>query len=168
MKRVFFLALILVFSVGAFAQNSSQVFDLSQYGVKIEPDRRLIVVLASLEAAGLETPLTDKGREFRQKLRTDLASFNPELQQKMKFFLEQYKKRHDKASQAELIAPFISMAYTLGPVPDLVEPTRATDLPGDLLEVLDFSPYVRQFYRSPIKDSDGAQQRTTTVGARFE
>ena len=168
MKRVFFLALILVCSIGAFAQNTSQVFDLSQYGVKIEPDRRLIVVLASLEAAGLETPLTEKGSEFRQKLRTDLATFSPELQQKMKFFIEQYKKRHEKASEAELIAPFISMAYTLGAVPDLAEPTRAADLPGDLLEVLDFSPYVRQFYRSPIKVTDGTEQKTTTVGARIE
>ena len=70
MKRVLFLALILVFSVGVVSaqQKTSQVFDLTQYGVKIEPDRRLIVVLASLEAAGLETPLTEKGKEFRQKL----------------------------------------------------------------------------------------------------
>jgi hypothetical protein len=169
MKRVFFLALILVFSVGAVvAQTTSQAFDLSQYGVRIEPDRRLIVVLASLEAAGLETPLTEKGRDFRQKLRTDLKGLNPDLQQKMAFFVAQYKKRHDKASDAELVAPFVSMAYTLGPVPDLVEPTRATDLPGDLLEVLDFSPLVRQFYRSPIKVTDGTAEKTTTVGARIE
>jgi len=168
MKRVFFLALILVLSSSVFAQNSSQSFDLSQYGVKIEPDRRLIVVLASLEAAGLETPLTEKGKEFRQKLRTDLATFSPDLRQKMKFFVDQYKKRHAQSTEAELIAPFISMSYTLGPVPDLNEPTRATDLPGDLLEVLDFSPYVRQFYRSPIKVTDGAEEKTTTVGARIE
>src|SRR3954454_6841114 len=113
MKRVFFLALILVvFSVSAvFAQNNPQPFDLTQYGVKIEPDRRLIVVLASLEAAGLDTPLTEKGKEFRQKLRTDLATLNPDLQQKMKFFVDQYKKRHAQATAAELVAPFISAAY---------------------------------------------------------
>jgi hypothetical protein len=168
MKRVFFLALIFVLSSAVFAQNTSQAFDLTQYGVKIEPDRRLIVVLAALEAAGLETPLTEKGKEFRQKLRADLATLNPDLQQKMAFFVTQYKKRHDKASAAELVAPFISMAYTLGPVPDLNEPARATDLPGDLLEVLDFSPLVRQFYRSPVKVSDGATEKTTTVGARIE
>ena len=221
MKRVLFLALILVFSVGAvFAQNTSQAFDLTQYGVKIEPDRRLIVVLAALEAAGMETPLTEKGREFRQKLRTDLAAFNPDLQQKMKFFVDQYTKRFaERQKEAirktktgedairkfdeemkvfsaelekfrtgkmnetekdsfvyrnrnffnELVAPFISMAYTLGPVPDLNEPARATDLPGDLLEVLDFSPYVRQLYRSPIKVQDGAGgEKTVTVGARIE
>lgn len=174
MKRVLLLALMLVFSAGVFAQNSSQGLDLSQYGVKIEPDRRLIVVLAALEAAGLETPLSDKGKEFRQKLRADFAALDApdtpgnKLRQNMKFFVDQYKKRHDKATDAELVAPFISMAYTLGPVPDLVEPTRATDLPGDLLEVLDFSPYVRQFYRAPIKVRDGADEKTTTVGARIE
>lgn len=168
MKRVLFLALIAVFSISAFAQNVSQPLDLSQYGVRVEPDRRLIVVLASLEATGLETPLTEKGKEFRQKLRTDLAGLSPELQQKMKFFVDQYKKRHSGKSEAELVAPFISMAYTLGPVPDLNEPARTTDLPGDLLEVLDFSPYVRQFYRSPIKVSDDGAEKTTTVGARIE
>ena len=169
MKRVLLFALISAFALGVFGQNTSQVFDFSQYGVKIEPDRRLIVVLASLEAAGMETNLTDKGKEFRQKLRTDLTTLNPDLRQKMKFFIDQYKKRHEKATAAELIAPFVSMAYTLGPVPDLNEPTRATDLPGDLLEVLDFSPYIRQFYRSPIKVSaDDGTEKTTTVGARIE
>jgi hypothetical protein len=221
MKRVFFLALILVvFSVSAvFAQNNPQPFDLTQYGVKIEPDRRLIVVLASLEAAGLETPLTEKGKDFRQILRADFKELNPDLKQKMKFFIDQYAKRtfgkqrqilvdekksadelkkfddevkaffeqlenyrsgklSDKENEALLdkyrnfinllVAPFISMAYTLGPVPDLNEPTRATDLPGDLLEVLDFSPLVRQFYRAPIKVADGAGEKTTTVGARIE
>lgn len=168
MKKVLLLALIAVFSIGAFAQNTSQSFDLSQYGVKIEPDRRLIVVLASLEAAGVNTPLTEKGEEFRRKLRTDLATLNPDLQGKMKYFVDQYKKRHAGKSDAEFVAPFISMAYTLGPVPDLNEPARATDLPGDLLEVLDFSPYVRQFYRSPIKVADDGAEKTTTVGARIE
>jgi hypothetical protein len=87
----------------------------------------------------------------------------------MKFFVDQYKKRHPKATDAETVAPFISMAYALGPVPDLNEPARATDLPGDLLEVLDFSPLVRQFYRSVIKvtDASGAE-KNTTVGARIE
>src|SRR5213079_61 len=55
--------------------------------------RRLIVVLASLEAAGLETPLTEKGKDFRQKLRADFKELNPDLKQKMKFFIDQYAKR---------------------------------------------------------------------------
>ena len=145
MKKVLLFTIIAILSINAVAQNSS--FDLTEYGVKIEPDRRLIVVLASLEAAGLETSLTEKGTEFRQQLKADLQDLNPELRQKLKTFVDQYKKRHPKASTSEIIAPFISMAYTLTPVPDLAEPTRATDLPGDLLEVLDFTPLVREFYR---------------------
>lgn len=145
MKKVFLFIIIAFFSVTAFAQNSR--FDLTEYGVKIEPDKRLMVVFASLEAAGLETPLTEKGVEFRQQLKADLQDLNPDLRQKLKQFVDQYKKRHPKASTAEIITPFISMAYTLTPVPDLAEPLRATDLPDDLLEVLDFSPLVREFYR---------------------
>jgi tetratricopeptide (TPR) repeat protein len=149
MKKVLFLVLILVFSLNVFAQNTqTQTFDLTQYGVRIEPDKRLIVVLASLEAAGLETPLTEKGSEFRKKLRADLKGLDEKLVEKLKFFVKQYKARHPNATDAELISPFISMAYTLSPVPDLTEPSRTSDLPGDLLDVLDYSPLVREFYRS--------------------
>jgi hypothetical protein len=148
MKKALFLVLILVFSLNVFSQNTQpQGFDLAQYGVRIEADRRLIVVLASLEAAGLETPLTAKGEEFRKKLRADLK-FDKELTDRMKSFITQYKNRHPKATDAQIISPFVSMAYTLSPAPDLLEPSRTTDLPGDLLEVLDFSPLVREFYRS--------------------
>ncbi|MBA2493097.1 MAG: hypothetical protein H0V31_00205 [Acidobacteria bacterium] len=145
MKKVLFLALILIFSLDVSAQNAG--FDLAGYGVSIEPDKRLIVMLASLEAAGLKTPLTEKGADFRQKLQADLKDLNPELRQKLKTFIDQYKRRHAGASQAEIIAPFISMAYALSPAPDLAEPSRTADLPGDLLEVLDYSPLVREFYR---------------------
>jgi hypothetical protein len=147
MKRVLFVVLFAVFSLNVFAQNTQPRFDLTGYGVRIEPDKRLMVVMASLEAAGMETALTEKGAEFRWKLQVDLQDLNPELRQKLKTFVDQYKRRHADASQAEIISPFVSMAYTLSPVPDLTDPARTTDLPGDLLEVLDFAPLVREFYR---------------------
>ena len=50
MRKVLLFIIIAIFSTNAFAQNAS--FDLAEYGVKIEPDKRLMVVLASLEAAG--------------------------------------------------------------------------------------------------------------------
>jgi hypothetical protein len=151
MKRVLFLVLITFFSANVFAQNTAQTsFDLSQYGVRIEPDKRLIAVLATLEAAGMETPLTADGIKFRQKLQADLQNSNPELRQKIKIFVDQYKRRHGNATQAELTSPFVSMAYTLSPAPDLGDPVRTTDLPGDLLEVLDFAPLVREFYRRAL------------------
>jgi len=161
MKRALFFVLILIFSVNAFAQNAQSGFELSGYGVRVEPDKRLIAVLATLEAARtkndsgaevqiINTPLSAQGEKFRQQLRSDLAGLNEDLRQKISGFVLQYKKRRPQATDAEIVAPFVSMAYTLGPVPDLSDPVRTTDLPGDLLEVLDFAPLVREFYRSAL------------------
>ena len=151
MRKVLLLAVILISSISHFAQNAAAGFDLTNYGVKIEPDKRLMMVMASLEAAGLDTPLAAEGENFRRKLKTDLQGLSPELRQKLVIFVEQYKRRHPKATTAELIAPFVSMAYTLSPAPDFADPARATDLPGDLLEVLDFAPLVREFYRTSMQ-----------------
>jgi hypothetical protein len=147
MKRVLRLAAILIFSVNVFAQNTPPSIDLTNYGVRIEPDKRVMAVLAALEAAGIDTSLTAEGENFRQKLKTDLLSTSPDLRQKLVVFVEQYKRRHPKATNAQLIAPFVSMAYSLAPAPDLTDPPRSTDLPGELLDVLDFAPLVREFYR---------------------
>ncbi|HEX8637023.1 MAG TPA: hypothetical protein VF692_03090 [Pyrinomonadaceae bacterium] len=149
----------LVFSLQLFAQTALPAgFDLSNYGVKIEPDKRLMTVLATLEAArtrnaaGEETPLiktalSAQGESFRARIRADLAAVPEDLRQKISLFVEQYKRRHPKASDAEIVAPFVSMAYTLAPVPDLSDPVVTNDLPGELLDVLDFAPLVREFYR---------------------
>ncbi len=159
MKKVLAFVFILVFSLNIFAQSAN--FDLSNYGVSVEPDKRLIVVLASLEAARtknasgkevavLKTPLSERGEQFRGQLQDDLANLDDDLRQRISNFVIQYKRRHPKANDAEILAPFISMAYTLSPVPDLAEPARTEDLPGDLLEVLDYSPLVREFYRRSV------------------
>ncbi|MGI8669691.1 MAG: hypothetical protein ACR2J3_07560, partial [Aridibacter sp.] len=149
MKKVLLFIITAVFSVSIFAQASSTNLDLSDYGVKIEPDKRLMVVLASLEAADLNTSVSEEGKKFRQELQADLQKVNPELKQKIKNFVGQYKSRHSKASNEELISPFISMAYSLSDVPDLTEPNRSLDLPDNLLEVLDYAVLVREFYKSP-------------------
>ena len=213
MKKVFLLVLTAIFALNAFAQNQ-QSFDLPSYGVRIEPDRRLIVVLASLETAGLETPLNAQGAEFRKKLNADLDKLNPDLRSRMRLFVDQYarrfaesyKKRFGERERQEnfsahferyrrgalsesekkefldknptfipsLISPFISMSYALSPVPDLSEPSRSLDLPDDLLEVLDFAPLVREFYRTSgmkekldfyVKDyqAEGDRMRPSTV-----
>ncbi|HEX8734101.1 MAG TPA: hypothetical protein VF721_02185 [Pyrinomonadaceae bacterium] len=201
MRKVLFLAFITVFAQSLPAQQATptpkpapvrqtqpqqQAFDLTEYGVRIEPDRRLIVVLASLEAAGLETPLSEKGDEFRRQLRADFGALNPDLQQKLKVFLDQYIRRFSerykqnlggeaekkdftdfiakyrqglkeeekkiffekyKRFLTELTSSFVSLAYALSPVPELQDPPRSTDLPAELLEVFDYAPLVREFYR---------------------
>jgi hypothetical protein len=179
MKKLILFAFVALFSANIFAQKP---FDLNQYGIKIEPDKRLIVLMAALETAGLEikkdaeltgkpavgleTSLSDIGKVFRQELRNDLESTPADTRKKLKIFFEQYKRRFatkykaelspkeqqefkedNPRFQAALITPFISLAYALGPTPELADPFKTDDLPGDLLEVFDFAPLVREFYR---------------------
>lgn len=165
MRRIFGFLFVLFLTIGADAQPAG--LDLSNYGVRIEPDKRLIVVLAALEmasgpnAAGTEeklinTPLSGGGARFREQLLSDNATLPDDLRRRISIFIAQYKKRHPKTSDADVIAPFISMAYTLTPVPDLNDPVITNDLPGSLLDVLDFAPLVREFYRR------------STIGSRLD
>ncbi len=193
MKKVlFFILTLILFANATFTQTTRQQnstttanFDLTNYGVRVEPDKRVITVLASLEAAGIETPLTAKGENFRARMLSDLQNLNPELRQKIKIFLDRraalfaekyqqnlsdeqkkdfalflqkykngfssqeekkiYGERY-KSFYAGMVSPFISMAYSLSPAPDFSDPARTSDLPGDLLEILDYAPLAREFY----------------------
>jgi tetratricopeptide (TPR) repeat protein len=139
-------------------QTPAPGFDLSSYGVRIDPDKRLIVVLAALEAARtknaageeqklINTPLSDAGLKFREQILRDTADMPDDLRVKLGAFVTQYRKLHPKLTEAEVVAPFISMAYTLSPPPELSDPVITMDLPGNLLDVLDFAPLAREFYR---------------------
>jgi hypothetical protein len=158
MKKAVFLGLFFVLTANIFAQQPAAGFDMSNYGVRIEPDKRVMVVLATIEAARttdaagepkpvINTKLSEQGQRFREQLKSDLAALNPDLRQRISLFVDQYKKRNPNKSDAELVAPFISMAYALTPVPELADPVVTTDLPAGLLDVLDFAPLVRDFYR---------------------
>lgn len=159
MKAFFrFTAILFALAFISQAQKPAAATDLSAYGVRIEPDKRVIVVLAAIEAARttdnkgepipvISTPLSAAGQEFRELLRSDLAALNPDLRQRISTFLLQHKRRNPGVSDSELVASFISMAYALSPVPELADPVVTTDLPGNLLDVLDFAPLVRDFYR---------------------
>ena len=157
MKKVFPLALILAAALAAVAQNVPSGFDISNYGVKIEPDRRVILVLATIEAARsqnaagenirlINTKLSAAGTAFRGRMDSDLT-VPDDLRQKISTFLARYKKQHPDWSDAELVTPFVAMAYSLAQPPDLGDPVVTSDLPGELLDVLDFAPLVREFYR---------------------
>ncbi|MGI8555030.1 MAG: hypothetical protein ACR2LT_01560 [Pyrinomonadaceae bacterium] len=153
MKKIFLLFLSALFIQNTFAQNppvqtAPQVFDLTQYGVKIEPDKRLIAVAATLEAGGMETPLTQAGKNFRQILQVDSQNVSPELRQRIKSFIERYRNRHPAEAEVELDAPFVSLAFALGPAPDLTDPPANLALPADVLEVIDFGKLVREFYKT--------------------
>lgn len=179
MKAFFLIALFSLMSLSVFAQRDIPAgFDLTNYGVRIEPDKRLMVVLAALESARdgsdensaiIKTPLSAKGAAFRDMLRTDLAGMPADLRQKISIFVTSYKKRHAKQTDAELIAPFISMAFALTPAPELADPVVTSDLPGQLLDVMDFAPLAREFYRrsgfGPKADEYAKLYRETSDGA---
>src|SRR5687768_8950426 len=158
MKKTVFAILFFVLAGSAAAQNVPTGFDLSNYGVRIEPDKRVIVVLAALDAARttneagesvpvLNTKLSPEGMKFREVLRSDLVALNEDLRQRISTFVLQHKRRNPNATDAQIASAFISMAYALSPVPELADPMVTSDLPGNLLDVLDFAPLVRDFYR---------------------
>ncbi len=158
MKKTFLAIVFFVLAGSAVAQNVPAGFDLLNHGVRIEPDKRVIVVLATLDAARttnesgesvpvINTKLSPEGTKFRELLRSDLAALNQDLRQRISSFVIEHKRRHPNATDAEIVAPFISMAYALTPVPELADPIVTSDLPGNLLDVLDFAPLVRDLYR---------------------
>ncbi|HEU0253048.1 MAG TPA: hypothetical protein VFR12_08420, partial [Pyrinomonadaceae bacterium] len=128
-------------------QRSGAAFEVSEYGVDFQADQRLIVVMAALDAAGLD--LSQPGRPvsaFRAKLRKDLTALDPDLRQRMRNFYER-NKLPAPASPAEQAARYVSLALSLGAAPTFDPPQRSEDLPAGLLEVLDFAPLVQEFYR---------------------
>src|SRR5688572_29452221 len=61
--------------------------DLAQYGVSIEPDQRLIVVMAALDAAGFDPiPAGKEPSFFRTQIRRDLASLDPGLRERLRSY----------------------------------------------------------------------------------
>jgi hypothetical protein len=123
-------------------------FDLTESGVRIQPDARLVVVMAALDAAGFDP--TPKGQEpspFRAQVRREQQDLDEDLRGRMRTFFERNNRQLANAKPAEQAARYVSLAYALGPAPNFEAPARTDDLPAGLLEVLDFAPLVREFYR---------------------
>src|ERR1051325_10478638 len=125
----------------------SASFELSEYGVQLQPDARLIVMMAALDAAGFDpTPPGKEPSAFRKLVRKDQENLDPALRERMKSFFQR-NLLPAPATAADQAARYISLAYTLGQPPLLDAPARSDDLPGGVLEVLDFAPLVREYYR---------------------
>jgi hypothetical protein len=121
--------------------------DLADYGIRIQPEPRLVVMMVALQAAGFDpTPKGNQPAAFRVEVERDLAHLDPDLRRRMREFFERNNKTLASAPPAEQAARYISLAFALGPVPGLEPPARTDDLPGGLLDVLDFAPLVREFF----------------------
>lgn len=128
-------------------QRPSASFDLSEYGVSFQTEPRLIIMMAALEAAGFDpTAAGGDASVFRAQVRKDLADLDPDLRNRLRTFYER-NKLPAPATAADQAARYVSLAFALGPPPTLEAPERSEELPSSLLEVLDFAPLVREFYR---------------------
>jgi hypothetical protein len=161
-KRACFAIVIFAFAGAAKAQSPSPSprtptplaqsrpqasFELSEYGVSLQPDARLIIVMAALDAAGFDpTPAGKEPSAFRLLVRKEQANLDPTLRARLKDFFDR-KKLPAPATPADQAARYISLAYALGAPPLLDAPDRSEDLPSGILDVLDFAPLVREFYK---------------------
>ena len=135
--------------------------DLNAYGIQVSPDPRLIAMMAALDAAGWDpTPEGASPSVFREAVRRDTAALDPVLRGRMREFFERYAfkdvpddpKTTDvneavRYTPADQSARYISLAYTLGQPPTFEAPQRSDDLPSGVLDVLDFVPLLREFYK---------------------
>ena len=123
-------------------------FELSEYGVALKPDARLIIMMAALDAAGFDpTPPGKEPGAFRLLVRKDQTSLDAGLRERLKSFFDEHNKLPAPATPADQAAHYVSLAYALGAPPLLDAPDRSDDLPGGVLDVLDFAPLVREFYK---------------------
>ena len=144
-------------------QRASTSFDLAEYGVSFQSDPRLIVMMAALEAAGFDP--TPPGREpsaFRAQVRRDIAGLDPDLRNRLRNFYER-NKLPPPAVAADQAARYISLALALGDLPSLEAPERSDELPAGILDVLDFAPLVREFYRR-----SGTEDRLVTYTRAYQ
>ena len=128
-------------------QRPGATFEVSEYGVDFQADPRLILVMAALDAAGLDTvPPGRQPSAFHTKLRKDLTNLDPDLRARLRTFYER-NRLPAPATPADQAARYVSLALALGPAPTFDAPARSEDLPAGLLEVLDFAPLVQEFHR---------------------
>jgi hypothetical protein len=157
-KKAFLIIVILVAAVAVQAQTPSPSpraqqtqttapFELSEYGVSLQPDARLIIVMAALDAAGFDPTLAGKEPSaFRRLVRKDQANLDAGLRGRMKDFFDRHQLPAP-ATPADQAARYVSLAYALGAPPLLDAPERSEDLPAGILDVLDFAPLVRDFFK---------------------
>ena len=143
-------------------QRDQTPFEVSEYGVDIQADPRLIIVMAALEAAGFESQPGREPSVFRAMVRRDLAGLNPDLRARLQTFFQR-NALPAPATPADQASRYVTLALALGPTPELEAPERTDDLPGGLLEVLDFASLVREFYRT-----SGIQEKMVTYVRAYQ
>lgn len=127
--------LLLAGAVAAPAQESTAVIDR---------DLRLFVMSAALNVAGFDVDLAPY-HPVREALREALDEVDPNLAGRLRAVYEEHR---DGAPHEEQLAPYISLALSVGPPPALTPLFEEASMPPDAREVADILPLVRELYRT--------------------
>lgn len=130
------------------------LLDLSDYGVTIGVEPRLVVVMSALDAAGFDPTPGKPPALFRARLRQEQAGLDADLRARLRRFYELNRLRDPAASPARDAARFVSLAFALGAPPSFEAPARGDEsLFEGVLDVLDFAPLVAEYFRkSGVED----------------
>src|SRR5205807_664239 len=76
----------------ATTQQANQSFDLTEFGVRLAPEPRLIIVMAALDAAGFDpTPPGKDISSFRALVRNDQVSLDANVRERLLALFERNK-----------------------------------------------------------------------------
>lgn len=134
--------------------QSVATLGLSDFGIEVAPDARLVVMMAALDAAGWDpTPAGARPSVFRELVRREQSGLDPVLRKRMQDFYARNRLQGEGVTAAEQAARYVSLAYTLGQPPAFDAPARSDELPSGVLDVLDFVPLLREFYKQSGMDA---------------
>lgn len=111
----------------------------------IDRDVRLFVMSAALNVAGFDVELAPRYHPVREALREALAGVDPNLAGRLRAV---YEAHRGGAPHEEQLAPYISLALSVGPPPALTPLFEEASMPPDTREVADILPLVRELYQT--------------------
>src|ERR1051326_1334187 len=148
------------------ADQQGRPAGLADYGIEIGPDARLIVMMAALDPAGWDpTPAGENPWVFRELLPKDQAALDPVLRKRLQDFYQRHALQdvpdnpatpQDESvhyTPADQAARYVSLAYAIRQPPNFEAPPPSDDMPVGLLDVLNFVPLLREFYRQSGMDA---------------
>ena len=169
-RMIGFLILTLISGSGQMARGQS-------VSATIDRDITVFTTMAALNAAGFDVEFGSQYHPVRQQVRSRMSSLDPDLSARLREFYQGHKG--DEADEDQL-AKYVSLALNLNAPPSLEFAFEVDRTAPDALELAEFVPLLREFYRSAriarlwsslrpqydsIIDSMGPAIRETVIGA---
>ena len=109
----------------------------------LDRDIRLFVFSAALNVAGFDAELGPAYHPVRQLVRERLGGLDPDLVGRLRAF---YQEHRGVGPEVDHLAPYISLALSVGAPPAMTPLYSEELMPPDAREVAGFLPLVREFY----------------------